>query len=334
MRKNKKDLSLEERQTVYKLHEARYGIREIARIVARSPSTISRELRRGRKHGAWVYMRWYERVKLAHDAAKARRGRPRNRLRILKEPAVQKYVQEGLSNKKSPMSISLEIGKDLPGKSISHETIYQFIYKVEKGWRKYLLRYNKRKRCRRGKEQTLVKLCVQKRRVSERAKEANKRLELGHLESDFVVSARGGRSCLLVVVDRASRRVYLRKTPNREANTAQAVLYAILRPLPRINRRTMTLDNDSAHNALPRLEKVFAKDCFKVFFCDAYCAWQRGTVEAVIGILRRWFPKKTNFDEVSHDYINFVEHWFNSRAMRCLGGKTPFEAEQELLKTA
>ena len=128
---------------------------------------------------------------------------------------------------------------------------------------------------------------------------------------------------MLVLVDRKNRAIALRKLPNREADTARRTIFQILNEQKRkgLSVKSLTIDNDTAHNHLPMLENVFEQ--LSVLFFEPHSPWQRGTVEAIIGILRRWWPKGTNFDEVSEKEVRYVQDWFNNRPMEVLKGKTP-----------
>jgi IS30 family transposase len=151
-----------------------------------------------------------------------------------------------------------------------------------------------------------------------------------------MVSARGGKSNLLALVDRKSRKVSLQKTLNREANTTRRALFQLLREELDSGGvvSTLTVDNDTAYNHLPLLEPVFTKEKLEVYFCYPYKAWERGSVEAILGILRRWFPRGTSFDDVSEEKIAYVEKWFNNRPMEVLDGKTPNEVHYMQLEMA
>jgi len=340
MKKEKKDLSREERQSIYKLREAMLGIREIARRMGRNPSTISREFKRAPESKAWGFMRWYDRASQAQEAAEKRRRKSRFRERRLKNDSIRLYVYEKLNKKWTPERISKRIAKDLPGESVSYETIYQFIYKVDRELIRYLPR-RKQSRCTNRATGRKSRKCTnedKKKRIDKRAESANIRSELGHNESDLIVSGKRGKSCLCVLVDRRARRVRIRKVKNREANTVRQCIFQIMQDLPPFCRRSLTVDNGSEHAELSLLEPIYKSDDFSVYYCYPYRAWERGTVENFNGLIRRWFPKGTNFDFVTDEQVAEVEEWINNLPFKCLGGLTPnevFAAESaELLKVA
>ena len=126
-------------------------------------------------------------------------------------------------------------------------------------------------------------------------------------------------------VERKTRRVYLRKVANREAETVRRTIFQILYSLPSVARKSLTVDNGKEHEWLPRLEPVFKKDGFLVYYCNPYCSWERGTVEALNGVIRNKFPKGTNFDNVSEEEVQEVQDWVNNLPMECHKGYTPEE---------
>ena len=333
MRRNAKDLSLPERQEIHKMHENNYGIREIGRKLKRAASTICRELKRAANGNMnFDIFAWYDKAKLSHDKSRSRRKKKRNRIPILKNPIVSSYVYGKLKQKWSPEVISARIGIELPGEFISHETIYQYIYKYDRSLVQYLTKKGKSRRYTgngksrplRGKVRHRKAGKEAKRPIGSRPEAANNRSELGHLETDLIVSPpKKGKSALQVTVDRQDRRVILSLLPNRQADEARKSLLQRLLKLEPEERRTLTADNGSEHADLPELEKIISD--IQTYYCGPYRSWERGTVEATNGIIRRWFPKGTNFDNVTQEQVQEVEHWFNNRPMLIHGGRTPNE---------
>lgn len=337
MRKNAPDLSWSERHDIYLLQSEGEGIREIGRRVGRNASTISRELSRFKHYGRWWRrLPWYERARYSHVGSLQNRGRDRSRGWRLKNERVRQYVHMCLSERRwSPQRISLRIKIELPGERISHEAIYQYVFRVARELIQYLKRSSKhkeRKKRSSGKKDRAKD--SNKRRIDQRPESVNTRVVFGHTESDLIVSCRGGKSCLLVFVERKTRRVFLRKVANREAETIRRAIFQILHSLPSLARKSLTVDNGKEHEWLPRLEKVFGKDGFLVYYCNPYAAWERGTVEAINGVIREKFPKGTNFDLVSEEEISEVEAWVNSLPMKCHDGYTPAEKFAEQLALA
>jgi len=340
MRKGCSDLSLQERQEIFKLRKLGLGIREIGRKMFRSASTISRELKRSKVgYRNWSSFQWYERAKLSDDAAKFRRKGKRHRLCILKSSEINDYVYKSLKQYWSPEIISCRIGRDIAGASISHETIYQYIYRHDRSLVPYLVRKGRTRRVRgKCKTRSLREMKASeearpaKRSIATRPEAAEGRREIGHLETDLIVSPTSkSKSALQVTVDRKVRKVILTLIADRKSDTARrALLQKIIKLAPE-ERVTVTADNGPEHADLPKLEKVLAN--FSTYYCGPYRAWERGTVESINGIIRRWFPKGTDFSQVTQEAVQNVEDWFNNRPMRVLGGLTPNEMHALHVKT-
>lgn len=147
------------------------------------------------------------------------------------------------------------------------------------------------------------------------------RRRFGDWEGDTVYG-RGTRHCLLTQVERKSRWLIASRLPDRRADTVAAGHIQHLSALPTTWRRTSTLDNGKEFAAFPRVEQATG---VRVFFADAYAAWQRGLNENTNGLLRRSFPKGTDFSQVSNRQLARVVHQLNNRPRKCLGYRTPAE---------
>lgn len=326
-RKGCPDLSLESRQEIFRMHETGKSIQKISEVVKCSKSTVHGTLNHSCLESCNKKLPWYEKAKIVHDAIKANRGRKRNRYHTLKTQEILDYVVKCLKDKLSPKNIYYKIELEHPGLKISHEAIYQYIYNADPSLLKYLDRKGKTRRNKNysGNLPRSVKSEDSiKKSIHERSLEGTNRSSMGHSESDFIVSCRGGKSVLLVEADRKIRKIHLRLLPNREAETTRAAIFGIAELAKAYGGlKSLTVDNDTAHNKLHYLEPIFKESQLKILFCDPYKAWQRGTIEAINGIIRRWFPKGTNFDLVTEEQVQYVENWFNNRPMEVLNGMTP-----------
>ena len=340
-RKGFPDLPLKCRQEIFRLRDHGKSIQKISELVNCSKSTVHCTLNHVSLKKVSQKLPWYEKAKIVYSAIKSNRGRKRNRFHTLKNQEILDYVVNGLKDKLSPKGIYHKIKLDHPGLRISHESIYQYIYNSDPSLVKYLIRKGKTRRNKKytGNLPRIVQSeSAIKKSIHERSLEGTNRTSIGHSESDFIVSCRGGRSVLLVEADRKIRKIHLRLLPNREAETARVAMFGIAE-LAKLHGglKSLTVDNDTAHNNLHYLEPIFKDSDLKVLFCEPYKAWQRGTIEAINGILRRWFPKGTNFDHVTEEQVQYVEDWFNNRPMDVLQGITPnmaYEQELEKMKKA
>lgn len=321
--KSRKKLTLLERQQIYRLQELGFGVREISRNLGRAPSTISRELRRNRPPGS----RWdsWSKAKFAHDKALSRRRKPRFRLR-LKNFRIRGYVEQKLVLGWTPELISGRIELELTGESISHEAIYQYLYKEERSLIQCLPIAGRRGRAPRArrKRRRELKLMVPKRPISKRPKVVQKRKRFGDWEADTIVSKKSTYA-IHTLQERKSRKVFLSKLSSCSTQEAYNATLTHLSGVPEKLKYTLTQDNGS-ENFFHDRETRLGLD---IYFCNPYSAWERGSVERANQLIRRFVPKKTDLKMVSRDRLQFIEDSINNRPMKCLGFKTPNEVYAE-----
>ena len=295
------------------------SIREMGRVLGRSHSTISRELRRNRSpvHHSYIDHR-------AHVRADKRRSKASRRMR-LKNDKIRDYVESKLTQDWSPEQISGRIEIDHPGISISHEAIYQYIYHPSTPNRQELIgclrRFHKRRK-RKWSAPDKHKLKIKNRiGIEHRPAEVETRDRFGDWEADTLTS-RQSKIALLSMVERKSRLVQIEKLEARTASlTSQAMINCLIR-FPKDARRTLTLDNGTENAEHEGVSQSTGISCF---FCEPYSSWQRGTNEHTNGLVRQYLPKKTNFATISNEDIKLIESRLNNRPRKCLGFKTPLE---------
>ena len=319
MHKRYQQLGLKEREVIDTMRRDGRSIREMGRVLGRSPSTISRELRRNRSPAYDFYIDHRAQVR-----ADKRRSKASRRMR-LKSEVIRDYVESKLKQDWSPEQISGRIGIDHPGSFISHEAIYQYIYHPSTPNRGeligYLRRFHKRRK-RKGSAPDKHKLKIKNRiGIEHRPPEVEARNRFGDWEADTLTS-RQSKAAVLSMVERKSRLVQLERLDARTASlTSQAMINCLIR-FPKDARRTLTLDNGT-ENA--EHEEVSQSTGISCFFCDIYSAWQRGTNEHTNGLVRQYLPKKTNFATISNEDIKLIESRLNNRPRKSLGFKTPLE---------
>ena len=227
--KSNKHLSLEERSKISVLQSSGESVRSIARILGRSPSTISRELNRpqvdkfrGNYIASTTHARVQELWKNSHKRQKT----------ILKQKNVRDFIEKYLQYGYSPAIIS-HLLEERSCEKVSHETLYIYIYSSPKGLKKYLLRRKQGRKSKKNNRFTYMgtgKNIPNRIDISLREELANNRLEFGHFEADSIESCRTrGRkkSCLTVMVDRATRMTIIRKTASLTSiQTAKSILKA------------------------------------------------------------------------------------------------------------
>jgi IS30 family transposase len=306
-------LSIQEREVVSQLWASGHSRQAIAARLGRDRSTISRELKRnGAANGS------YSAVAAQQLALQRRRERPLQRK--LQRPELNAAVRSRLTRAWSPDQIAGRLKKDHPDDSAWHvvpQTIYDWVEQDEhrEHWQSFFRRGGRPpKPPRTGQIPRQV-------RIEGRPDAANHRERLGDFEGDTIVS-RGKRSGLVTLVDRKSRYLLAAKLKDRTARRTRRKMETLLKALPPELRETITFDNGkefSEHEALARHLGI------DVYFAHPYASWERGTSENTNRLLRQYYPKGTDFAEVSHYDLAATVESINERPRKCLNYQTPSE---------
>lgn len=311
-------LTKNERDQIALLRAQKVGIRKIARALDRSPSTISDELKRNRNGEYYVAIH----AQALTEARKQEAGKRHP----LKNPSVYKYVMKKLGEGWSPEQISGRLKLKKPENSYWHiciETIYQFIYEEDNAPKRlweYLPRKQKKRKEHHGRGVHRSQI-PDRVSIHLRPNEVNSREEFGHWEGDSVIGRRIRGVVIHTQVERQTRYLQAQLQPNLEATSTVKAQKNIFKSLPRMARRSTTLDNGSEfvkHKMLHELE-------METYFADPYSSWQRGTNEYHNGLLRRYLPKKTSFDNLMQEEVDGIIEELNNRPRKCLGFRTPSE---------
>jgi IS30 family transposase len=309
-------LSAEERDHVAVLRSRGLSLRTIARRLGRAPATLSRELRR---NAPPLHPGYYLPHK-AHARAEAR-WRAAVRRPRLRDPWVRAYVTRQLRRGWSPELIAGRLQRLRPAQAVSHEAIYQWVYAEARDLIPCLVRQHRRRK-RRGYSRRHTKAHIPSRvAITERPAAATARRQLGHWEADTMVT-RQGKAALQLAVDRKSRYAVLNRLPRRTAAAMRAALTRSLARFPRQVRHTITYDNGTENVEHQHVNAVLGT---RSYFCTPYTSQERGTVENTAGLVRRFFPKRTNFDTLRRTDVKAVERWLNHRPRRVLHFQTPAE---------
>lgn len=311
--KTYKHISENERNELVAMLNQNKTVRDIARKLERSPSSITREVKRNK--GRTKY-----RANSAHQRAIDKHCNSHKKER-LKCHALRIEVERMLNDNWSPELIAGRLKKrnDLP--TISTEAIYQWIYTDAPYLIGYLVRSHQT-RWQKGKSKHSRKHLIPNRvSIAERSIAANNRSQYGHWETDLVIGK--GVSVLKVTVERKSRFTKLKLIQNKKAVSSNNALFSMLMPLPIYLRRSITYDNGTENTAHYNLNQLLGTSSF---FCEPYRSWEKGSVENTNGLIRRFLPKKSNFDSISESYILKVESWLNNRPRKCLNFLTPAES--------
>lgn len=316
-----RQLSLEERIEIYRLHAGGESIQQISRALARAASTISRELRRNSR----VTKVW----RGGYDPARAQRLAERRRqwdcrFKLERQPDLRDRVGKDLAMGHSPEQIAGRLALEQGRSIISHESIYRFIYhrSAQKDYWHRLLPRQKLHRGRPGRQGgSSVSFIKQRRPLSERPAEAASREQPGHWEADFMLFSRYGQN-LLVLHERHTRFTIIEPLANRKASQTADAIAANLAHLPTALRKTISFDNGTEFAQHYDLHDTLG---VQTFFCDPHSPWQKGGVENTIGRLRRTLPRKTDLMCLSPtDFSNRAQR-LNKTPRKCLGFRTPEE---------
>ncbi|MFD6109887.1 IS30 family transposase [Streptomyces yangpuensis] len=308
------------------------SVRAIAAELGRSPSTISREIRRNRHPGNGQY-----RPHAAEARAEARRPRPKTG-RIAQNPALRDFIQHHLDLRWSPEQICQALRAQFPERPemhVVHETIYQALYLQGRGeLRRELARALRSGRAmrkpRRQAQQRQPRFPAPMVMISERPAEAEDRAVPGHWEGDLIIGKDSG-SAIGTLVERATRYVMLLHLPHgRGTEAVRDALVDTVRTLPAHLTRSLTWDQGSEMGR--HHEFTLATD-IPVYFCDPASPWQRGSNENTNGLLRQYFPKGTDLSVHSREHLTAVAAELNGRPRKTLGWETPAERLHKLLAT-
>ena len=314
MKQSYKHLSLAEREEIAVWKAEGLSLREIARRLDRDVSSVSRELKRNApplRPGRYLPAR-------AHLRSTQRNQISRTHQR-LKKPEIRRHVLYKLQQGLSPEQIAGHLRLEKSKLSISHEAIYQFIYSEARDLIP-LLAHSHRKRLRRWHSHKHRKSHIPERTpITQRPVVVQARRQYGHWEADTVISGKS-KASLLVMVERKSRFVKLAWLPQKSASKTREAINRRLTQFPKGLRRTITYDNGSENVEHLQVNSVLGT---RSFFCLPFHSWEKGTVENTNGLIRRFYPKKTDFATITPEQVRRVERILNSRPRKCLRFKTP-----------
>ena len=303
-----------ERTLIYEWKQGGFGIRETARLLARSASSISREIKRNTGFSNY-------RPKQAQAAATARALRPGPR-RFTQEVRIdaENRIKEGWTPDMIGNRARLE------GRAwVSKETIYKHIYAEAKtGGRlwTHLPRANRKRhrRCPRQDGRGRGKIANQ-RMIDTRPAEVDTRQTVGHWEGDLINGAHETGN-LVTLVERTTRFTLVGRTDSKEAAEVTRVICALFETLPQKVRTGITFDNgkEFSHH-----EEIARNTHMDVYFARPYHSWERGTNENRNGMIRRLHPKKSSFAGISDAELDRIDRFVNDRPLKCLGWMTPRE---------
>jgi transposase, IS30 family len=309
-------LVIEEREELAIGLNQQKSIIEISKELGRHRSTIYREKHRNNATQNTVKYR-ANRAQLRSDE---RKGESHKRTR-LKNKVIQEYVEKHLVEDWTPELISGRLSMEIVGQKTNYESIYLWIYKERFDLIQHLPRAH-RKRRKRGSAKNKRNVKVPNRTmITERPNEIAARVEPGHWEADTAVS-RQSKGAISVTSERVSRFLISKKLDAKTAENMDIAITESLNRLPRNLCKSITYDNGTENaNHVQTNIKLGTKS----YFCNPYHSWEKGSIENRIGMIRRYFPKKTNWALISQEQLDKIVIKINTRPMKCLGYRTPEE---------
>ena len=311
--------TIEERISIKHLLAKGISIRQIAVELGRSPSSISREIKRNSHDSNPVDGTIYS-VQKAERMHKVRVSKAHNIVQFPLE--VIQIIEQRIKETWSPEQIAAFYKSDgFP----CYKTIYKWIADgtIIKGNKKLLRRkgkggwYETRGKFNKGKS------------IRKRDKRIYKRADYGHWEVDTVVSGLGkSKACFITLVERKSRFYKAIKSPNRYADVVARLIIDYLKQFPSELVKTITTDNGHEFADWQTIEKELYCE---VYFCDTFCAWQKGSNENSNGLLREFFPKGYNLSRYSQTYIDKKVSLINNRPRKCNNWISPSKLMSEAI---
>lgn len=321
-------LTIEERACICKFKQMNMSLREIARILNRNVSTISRELKRNSFKASVNYSVTRYSPTFADRKYKERRINCHRPLKT--NIQTLNYIKNKIELHWSPDQIVNRYEEDKPIKFPSISTIYRWIHLgyIPKTCIEKLRRKGKFKR----PAETRGKFNIGKT-IKRRPKEVYKRNTFGHWEADTVVSGKNNRElkskyCFVTLAERKTRLYLIKWIPNRKEETVTNAIIELLKDYPKEAIKTITCDRGKEFAGWKKIEENLHTD---MYFADPYCAWQKGTNENSNGLLREFYPKSMDLSKTNEKEVQDTLELLNNRPRKCINYKTPNELFNENL---
>jgi len=298
-------LTYNQRYHIYTFIKAGFCQTEIAETIGVDKSTISRELKRNRGRRGY-------RPKQAHQLSIERRDKAKSRITDEDSELIEKLIYLDWS----PEQIS-DYCREEQVLQISHEWIYQYIYRDKKSggslWKH--LRCHKKRRKRYGSYEKRGQI-PNRTSIDERPQVVTERSRLGDWEADTIIG-KGRKGAIVTLVDRKSRYLRMGLVSQRTKEAVKEKIISLLAGLP---VHTITCDNGKEFTDHEDVAKSLRA---KVYFAHPYSSWERGTNENTNGLIRQYIHKDAKFCELTDTDITFVENRLNTRPRKCLSFNSP-----------
>lgn len=330
LRKKNSRLTHKERIQIETLLNENKSKAYIAKTLNRARSTITREVNKWVQSDKDKYS-----ADLAHWNAKDDYLNKRNLDKISIYKRLRFYVYKGLLSDWTPEQISGKLKLEYPNDpimSISHESIYRYIYtrpqaSLNKKLIKLLVRKKTRRRPSKKRRGTGSKI-INQVSIDNRPKHIDLRIEIGHWEGDLIIG-KNHKSAIGTIVERKSRYTIIIKLKSKKSDEVAKMFSEKLNQLNPLFKKTMTYDNGIE---MAKHEKITQKTGMKIYFAHPYSSWERGTNENTNGLIRRYLPKGTDFNKIDEKKLMKIQEKLNNRPRKIIGYKTPKELMDYELK--
>jgi transposase, IS30 family len=321
MSKNYHHLNLSEREQLAALRYRGFTFEKIGEILGRDRSCLSREFKKNSK-----FYRQYQPC-LAQKRADRVATKQRTKA-ALKSHEIYLFVRKGLRKKWSPETIAGRLPIDLPGNHIDDDTIYEYVYNYRKTrgeqlWQHLVLhrKHRMKKEGRKVKNDKYINVL----NIGQRPKSVSKRKTVGHWETDNVEGKKSDSISISTTVERKTRFTILSKLKGHSSKVKTEAVINRLGQLPKPLVKTITTDRGPENHGHREITKVLK---VKVYFCNPYHSWEKGTVENTNGRIRRFLPKGKTLENLTESYLKRIENQLNNTPRKCLKFRTPNEMLQ------
>ena len=320
---NYNHITINERACIYQFKQMGLSVRKIAEALNRSPSTISRELKRNFCGYRYKY--------LPHKAQEKYEARRINchRKEIITDE-IKEYIESKIFMHWSPDQIINRKEKAKP-ELPSVSTVYRWINLG------YIIKGDKKKLRRQGKfkrpAETRGRFNIGKT-IKKRPKEVYNRNNFGHWEADTVVSGKldnrtlKSKYCFVSLAERKTRLYLVKWIPDRTEETVTKAIIELLKIFPKEAVKTITCDRGKEFAGWKKIEEALQTS---MYFADPYCAWQKGTNENSNGLFREFYPKSMDLSKTTEKEVQKNLELLNNRPRKCIDYKTPNEYFNECL---
>ena len=311
--KNYKHIKETERLEIALLKEKGHSNRDIAKMLERSPNTISFEINNNSVRGR------YDPRKAQHKAYAKRKYSKYQGMKVAGDSRLRNYVEEKLERDWSPEEVSGRLKEiDRHIKYASRGAIYKFVYSVYGRLLEQRLRYRGKKK-RRDKRQKVSQL-ENRVFIDKRPKVIGKKQRHGDWEGDFIVSGKSGKGTLIVLYERKAMYTIIKKITSRSCAVVNRYIREMTGGFVCFN--SLTIDNDISFRKHEELSGLLGAP---VYFCHPYHSWEKGGVENINKLIRQYIPKGSDISRYNDNFIREIEMKLNNRPRKSLNYKTPLE---------